>query len=112
MANFLFLAVLALIPVQLNKYFFITPSFVLGIPVDYRAISFYLSDILTFLGAESDFTPRDASELVNSGKGERIPAVLEREIAALLLPETEELNRRFANTYTQRWLAHARKASA
>lgn len=49
--NILFLAVLALIPVQLNKYFFIDSSYVLGIPIDYRALSIYLSDffVLAFI---------------------------------------------------------------
>jgi O-antigen ligase len=42
----LLLAVIASIPIQLNKFFFPSFSFVLGIPIDYRAPSIYLSDIL------------------------------------------------------------------
>ena len=41
----LFLITVALIPVQLNKYFFIKQSLVLGIPIDYLAISVYLIDL-------------------------------------------------------------------
>lgn len=47
--NTLFLAVLALLPVQLNKFFFIDASYVFGIPIDYRALSLYLSDIAVIL---------------------------------------------------------------
>lgn len=36
---------IALLPVQLNKFFFSQESFVLGIPIDYLAYSLYLSDI-------------------------------------------------------------------
>lgn len=36
--------VIATLPIQLNKYFFTNSSFVLGIPIDYLAISIYLSD--------------------------------------------------------------------
>ncbi len=43
----LFLSTLASIPLQLNKYIFVKSSLVLGIPVDYRAISIYASDFLT-----------------------------------------------------------------
>lgn len=43
--NLLFLAVLALIPIQLNKFFFIESSYVFGLPLDYKALSIYLSDI-------------------------------------------------------------------
>ncbi len=45
---FFFLALLSL-PIQLNKYFFLSSSYVLGIPIDYRAISVYFSDITIFL---------------------------------------------------------------
>lgn len=44
--NFLILAVLALIPIQLNKFFFLNFSYVLGIPIDYRALSIYFSDLV------------------------------------------------------------------
>ena len=47
--NLLFLAVLALLPVQLNKFLFIESSYVFGIPIDYRALSLYLSDIAIIL---------------------------------------------------------------
>lgn len=50
-ANVLFLLVLASLPIQLNKFFFTPDSSVLGIPIDYLALNFYLSDffILTFI---------------------------------------------------------------
>ncbi|MDO8260674.1 MAG: hypothetical protein Q7T50_04225, partial [Candidatus Magasanikbacteria bacterium] len=48
-SELLFLAVLASIPVQLNKFFFPSFSFVLGIPIDYRAVSIYFIDILAVL---------------------------------------------------------------
>ncbi len=44
-AQTLFLLSTALIPIQLNKYFFTKSSLVLGIPIDYLAISIYLFDI-------------------------------------------------------------------
>lgn len=36
---------IALLPIQLNKFFFSQESFVLGIPIDYLAYSLYISDI-------------------------------------------------------------------
>ena len=45
----LFLAVLLTIPLQLNKFFPLPFSYVLGIPIDYRIPSIYLSDILIVL---------------------------------------------------------------
>jgi hypothetical protein len=72
----------------------------------------YLREILGFLGIAGSFRPRDASEPVNKGKGERIEPALEREIAGLLLPEAEFLNRKFANPHTARWLDHAMRAAA
>lgn len=48
-SELLFLAVLASIPIQLNKFFFPSFSFVLGIPIDYRAVSIYFIDILIIL---------------------------------------------------------------
>lgn len=42
----LFLATVASIPIQLNKFFFRDYSYVLGLPIDYRALSIYASDIL------------------------------------------------------------------
>lgn len=46
MVQLLFLLALASIPVQLGKFFFFDFSYVLGIPIDYRAPAVYLSDIL------------------------------------------------------------------
>jgi O-antigen ligase len=42
----LFLASLAALPVQLGKFFFIRDSYVLGLPIDYLAITIYLSDLV------------------------------------------------------------------
>lgn len=39
------LLLVALLPIQLNKFFFTPSSLVLGIPIDYLAYSIYLSDI-------------------------------------------------------------------
>lgn len=52
-SDLLFLAVLATVPVQLNKFFFPYYSYVLGIPIDYLALSVYFSDItiVIFLAA-------------------------------------------------------------
>lgn len=72
----------------------------------------YLDEVLDFLGIEGNFSSRDVSEPVNKGKGERIEPALEREIAALLLPEAEFLNEKFGNMHTARWLDHARRAAA
>lgn len=41
-----FLLVLILAPVQFSKFFFIKESYVLGIPIDYRAISIYALDLV------------------------------------------------------------------
>lgn len=72
----------------------------------------YLGEILTFLGVEGGFSPRNAAEPVNQGKGEELEAVLEQDIATLLLPEAEYLQQRFANSYTEKWLTHARRLAA
>ncbi len=48
-SELLFLAVLASIPIQLNKFFFPSFSFVLGIPIDYLALTIYFTDILIVL---------------------------------------------------------------
>ncbi len=42
----LFLLILAAVPIQLGKFFFPYYSYVLGIPIDYRAQNLYLSDIV------------------------------------------------------------------
>lgn len=48
-ANILFLLVIASLPIQLNKFFFPDFSFVLGIPIDYRAIAIYFSHLAIVL---------------------------------------------------------------
>lgn len=48
---------------------------------------------------------------MSAGKGERIPAAVERVLAAELLPEAEFLQERFDNAYTRKWLDRARLAS-
>lgn len=45
-SDILFLALLAAVPIQLGKFFFVDSSYVLGIPIDYRAVSIYFSDII------------------------------------------------------------------
>lgn len=48
-SELLFLLVLATLPIQLNKFFFLEHSYVLGLPIDYRALGVYLSDIAVLL---------------------------------------------------------------
>ncbi len=48
-SDILFLTVLASLPIQLGKFFFLNHSFVLGLPIDYRALSIYFSDIIIAL---------------------------------------------------------------
>lgn len=48
-ADTLFLASVLTLPLQLNKFFFPAFSFILGIPIDYRAVTIYLSDILILI---------------------------------------------------------------
>lgn len=45
----LFLCAVAALPIQLNKFFFNSHSYVLGIPIDYRAPAVYFSDLLIIL---------------------------------------------------------------
>ena len=45
-SDIFFLLAVASLPIQLNKFFFPEFSYVLGIPIDYRAIAIYFSDIL------------------------------------------------------------------
>ncbi len=45
-AQILFLVVLASLPIQLGKFFFPNYSYVLGIPIDYRAQTIYFSDLI------------------------------------------------------------------
>ncbi|MDP2632776.1 MAG: O-antigen ligase family protein [Candidatus Curtissbacteria bacterium] len=45
-SDFFFLVTVASLPIQLNKFFFNEYSYVLGLPIDYRALSIYASDIL------------------------------------------------------------------
>lgn len=49
MAQLLFLLVIAAIPIQLGKFFFFDFSYVLGLPIDYRAVTIYASDIIVLL---------------------------------------------------------------
>lgn len=58
-SDFLLLLVLALLPVQLAKFTFPESSYVLGLPIDYRAVAIYASDlaIISFIAA-SVFTFR------------------------------------------------------
>lgn len=48
-SDIFFLLTLALIPIQLGKFFFQDYSYVLGIPIDYRAVTVYASDIALVL---------------------------------------------------------------
>jgi len=48
-SDLLFLLTLASLPVQLSKFIFPEYSYVLGLPIDYRAVSIYLSDIFIIL---------------------------------------------------------------
>lgn len=48
-AQILFLVVIASLPIQLGKYFFPNYSYVLGIPIDYRAQTLYFSDLIIVL---------------------------------------------------------------
>lgn len=67
-SDLLFLLVLAALPIQLNKFFFPEYSYVLGLPIDYRALSIYLSDIaiiaylLTFTLGNFKIFPKIASQ--------------------------------------------------
>lgn len=45
----LFLLTILLVPIQLNKFFFVNNSLVLGIPIDYRAPAIYLIDLFILL---------------------------------------------------------------
>lgn len=45
----LFLLVLASLPVQLGKHFFFPYSYVLGLPIDYRSLIIYVSDLAIIL---------------------------------------------------------------
>jgi len=45
-SDLFFLLAVASIPLQLNKFFFFDFSYVLGIPIDYRAPAVYLSDLI------------------------------------------------------------------
>ncbi len=47
-SDLLFLGIVATIPIQLSKFFWPDFSYVLGIPVDYQAITFYASDLFIF----------------------------------------------------------------
>src|SRR3990172_10163566 len=45
-SDLLFLAVLAVVPVQLGKFFWPQFSYVLGLRIDYLALTLYLSDLV------------------------------------------------------------------
>lgn len=45
----IFLLVVASLPIQLSKFFFVESSFVLGIPIDYLAPSIYLIDVFLII---------------------------------------------------------------
>lgn len=45
LSSTLLLVVIASIPIQLGKFIFLDHSYVLGIPIDYRALSIYFSDL-------------------------------------------------------------------
>lgn len=45
-AETLLLVLIASVPIQLGKFFFLPHSYVLGIPIDYRAVTFYFSDFV------------------------------------------------------------------
>ncbi len=46
LSKFFFLATLAAIPIQLGKFFWVDFSYILGIPVDYRAVTLYFVDLV------------------------------------------------------------------
>ena len=72
----------------------------------------YLAEILSFLGVASDVASNEADVRVNSGRGERINADVETELARLLADEARWLHATFANVYTERWLDHVNAALA
>ena len=72
----------------------------------------YLRDILRFLGVGGRFTPRDARDRINAGKGETMSQAMRYRLSSLLLPECEAMHHRFCNRYTERWLASASAAIA
>jgi len=44
-SDLLFLVVLLTLPIQLGKHFFFSYSYIFGLPIDYRALTIYASDI-------------------------------------------------------------------
>lgn len=48
-SNVFFLAAVASLPLQLSKFIFPDSAYVLGIPIDYRALSIYFADFLIIL---------------------------------------------------------------
>lgn len=70
LSKILFLLSLALIPIQLNKFFFNSHSLVLGVPIDYLAPSVYLSDIVITLSIVSFFftNKKNLKKILNENK--------------------------------------------
>lgn len=77
-SELLLLLVLATLPIQLNKFFFLDHSYVLGIPIDYRALSVYLSDIaiLLYLTAYLAENRRNLPEIFKSHKATTVSLVV------------------------------------
>lgn len=48
-SDFLFLLAVASIPIQLGRHFFFPYSYVLGLPIDYRSLIIYVSDLAIIL---------------------------------------------------------------
>ena len=71
----------------------------------------YLAEILRFLEISDEVESHSAHIMVNASLGEKISPEIERDIARLLKNEAASLHRRFANPYTERWLAHAEAAA-
>lgn len=65
-AQILFLVVLASLPIQLGKFFFPNYSYVLGIPIDYRAQTLYFSDLII-----ASYIFASVWSLVTAGKNQR-----------------------------------------
>lgn len=68
-----------------------------------------LSSIYSFLGVDStsNFLPRDIHKAHNAGNDTKIPIDLEKSLTASLMPEIQNLHKKFNNTYTKHWLSRA-----
>lgn len=71
----------------------------------------HLGRILDFLGIPASIAADDPERRVNAGKGEKMPATIERSLARALMPQAEYLHDLFGNAYTAKWLAHSRSAA-